>query len=159
MRSSCTLALPHPSIFGKDVSPSVSSAPSCPRMKRISSTPLVPVSDFFSTSAIISSFCALVPSILMIGCSFSIASSDMPLLFSSSFTASRPILSSLSIATVMSTILSASPITSAMPVRILRLFIFICTLTPNFVNISSVICIRSTSLSRESEPTTSTSHW
>ncbi len=62
-------------------------------------------------------------------------------------------------ATVMSVILSAAPMTSAIPLRIFLLFIFIWTLTPNLQKTVSTICISSTSLSSESEPTTSASHW
>ncbi len=61
-------------------------------------------------------------------------------------------------ATVMSVILSAAPMTSAIPLRIFLLFIFIWTLTPNLLKTVSTICISSTSLSSESEPTTSASH-
>ena len=58
----------------------------------------------------------------------------MPFAFSSALTFSKPILSNLSMATVMSTILSASPIISAMPVKIFLLLIFIATRIPNLEN-------------------------
>jgi hypothetical protein len=52
------------------------------------------------------------------GCSFAIASSETPLPESSRFTFSSPILSSLSMATVISTSRSFSPMISAIPARI-----------------------------------------
>ena len=127
-------------------------------MYLISSTPFSPVSLFASTSAIVFSLSSLLPLNCIIGCSFSMEAFDNPSFSSSAFTASSPILSSLSMAVVIWTIFSCSPMTSAIPESILRLFIFICTRIPNLVKTVSIICINSTSLSRESEPTMSASH-
>ena len=113
-------------------------------MKRTSSTPFSPVSLSRSTSAMVANFSSLVPCRLMIGCRRAMASSEMSI---------------LSMATVISTIFSASPITSAMPVRILRLLTLMATRTPKRVKTVSIICTSSTSLRSESLPTTSASHW
>jgi len=128
-------------------------------MNSHSSTPFKPVSLEAKTCFNVSSFSELLPCNKIIGCNLSMASALMPFSANSLFTFSRPILSSLSIATVMSTILSASLIISAIPVRIFRLFILIQTRIPKRVNTSSTICISSTSLRSESLPTTSASHW
>ena len=128
-------------------------------MKRTSSTPFSPVSLSRSTSAMVANFSSLVPCRMMIGCRRAMASSEMPSERSSALTPSTPILSSLSMATVISTIFSASPITSAMPVRILRLLTLMATRTPKRVKTVSIICTSSTSLRSESLPTTSASHW
>ena len=129
------------------------------RINSISAIPFIAISDAASSFFKTASFSRFVPFSIMIGCKRAIAPSDNSLERNSSFTLSRPILSSLSIATVISTILSASPIISAMPERILRLFILIQTRIPKRRNTSSIIWISSTSFTNESEPTTSPSHW
>ena len=77
----------------------------------------------------------------------------------SSSTLSNPILSSLSIATVMSTTLSGNPQTSAKPVRTFLLLIFTSTFTSKRLNTLSTICTSSSSLTCDLLPITSTSHW
>ena len=128
------------------------------RINSVSSTPFKPVSLSARTVFSVASFSSLVPLSRIMGCSLAIASSLTPFSRSSAFTLSRPILSSLSIATVISTMRSASPIISAIPLNILRLLILMHTLTPKRLKTVSTICISSTSLSRESLPTTSASH-
>ncbi|GHT68564.1 hypothetical protein FACS189452_08480 [Bacteroidia bacterium] len=76
----------------------------------------------------------------------------------SAFTFSMPILSILSIAVVISVNLSGAFINSAIPPNTLRLLIFSVTLMFNFLYTSSIICTNSTSLSNDTEPTTSASH-
>ena len=128
-------------------------------MYSVSSTPRMPASEPSNTLRRAAIFSRLEPRRSITGCRRSMAESLMPLARSSAITPSRPILSNLSIATVISTILSASPITSAMPARILRLFILITTLMPRRRKTSSMIWMSSTSQSSESLPTTSASHW
>ena len=125
---------------------------------RFTSTPFSPTSLADNTFFSVANFSAFVPLRRMIGCNLAIASSLIPFSFSSAFTLSKPILSSLSIATVISTILSDSPIISAIPERILRLFILIHTRILKRLKTVSTICINSTSFSNESLPTTSASH-
>ena len=127
-------------------------------MNSISAMPLNPVSDAARTFFRDAIFSRFVPLNIITGCSLLMASSERPFSRSSSFTFSKPILSSLSIATVISTILSAAPKISAIPDRIFRLFILIQTRIPKRWNTSSIIWISSTSLIKESEPTTSPSH-
>ena len=86
------------------------------------------------------------------------AAAETPLLSISSFTFSKPILSSLSIATVISISLSASPITSTIPDSTFLLLSLMIVGNFNSENTVSYNCISSTSNKRESEPTTSASH-
>ena len=58
----------------------------------------------------------------------------------------------------LSVIFSGAPMTSAMPLRILRLFILMATRMPRRVNTVSTICTSSTSFRSESDPTMSASH-
>ena len=113
----------------------------------------------FISSFILASFSLLSPLRSSTGSMTLTASGLRPFWSISSSTASSPILSILSMATVMSTTLSGKPAISARPVSSLRLFIFTQTLTPKRRNTLSTICTSSSSLSWEVEPMTSTSHW
>ena len=125
----------------------------------ISSIPFFPVSELFRISFSEFNFSSLLPSILKIGFNKAIEFSESPLPCNSSTTLSIPILSSLSIATVISIILFCSPITSAMPARIFLLFTLMITWTFNASNTSSMIDNKSTSFNNESLPMMSASHW
>ena len=130
-----------------------------PNRVRISSTPFMPVSSPAKSCSSCASFSSAVPTRSNTGCSLAMASAVRPRSISSAFTLSRPILSSLSIATVMSVSLSGAPIILAMPASILRLLILTVTGTCRRWNTSSIICTSSSSCSSESEPITSASHW
>ena len=132
---------------------------SASRMNCNSSTPFSPVALPLRVSARICIFSSLLPCALSIGRSFSTDSSLMPLLLSSATTPSRPILSILSMATVMSIIFSGSPITSAIPASTLRLLSFIATRMFSLPNTWSMSCTSSTSFISELLPMMSASHW
>ena len=87
-----------------------------------SSIPFKPVSEEESIFFNSESFSKVVPFKLNSGFNLSNASGEIPLLNISVLTPSLPILSNLSKATVKSISLSSAPITSAIPLKILRLF-------------------------------------
>ena len=137
-----------------------------PNSSASSSRPRRPVSETMPDAdlpcirpLIVSIFSAVVPSSRSTGSITATAWSVSPLSFISASTASRPILSSLSIATVMSVTLSGKPAISARPVRTFLLLIFMATLMPNLVKTRSTICTSSSSLSWDLLPMTSASHW
>ena len=101
--------------------------------------PSIPIFEFFKISLSLGNFSLSFPFRLIIGCSCSIAFLETPFRTNSSLTCSMPILSSLSMATVISTILSPSPIISAMPLKILRLLIFTIEEILSLSNTSSII--------------------
>lgn len=120
---------------------------------------LKPVSLSESTVFSVANFSALVPLRRMIGCSLAIASPLIPFSASSLLTLSKPILSSLSIATVISTILSCLSYDFGNTGQNLTIIDFNANADTETVNTVSTICINSTSFSNESLPTTSASHW
>ena len=137
-----------------------------PKSSSSSSRPFRPVSDTkpdadppFIKERIEAIFSAVEPERARICSMTAIALSVSPFSLISSLTASSPILSSLSIATVMSTTLSGKPQTSAKPVRTLRLLILTSTRTSSRAKTLSTIWTSSNSFSWELEPMTSTSHW
>ena len=89
--------------------------------------PLRPTSEVAKIADKAANFSVNDPLSPKIGFIFSIAAVLIPLSLISFITSSSPILSSLSKATVKSMSLSLSPITSAKPLSILRLLIFIVT--------------------------------
>ena len=89
--------------------------------------PLHPTSEVAKIADKAANFSVNDPLSPKIGFIFSIAAGLIPLSLISFITPSSPILSSLSKATVKSMSLSLSPITSAKPLSILRLLIFIVT--------------------------------
>jgi hypothetical protein len=84
---------------------------------------LQPISELLNIDFNNATFSAVLPVNESSGLNFSIASSVNPFNLNSSFTFSIPILSSLSMATVISIILSEAFNTSAMPANTFRLLI------------------------------------
>lgn len=115
------------------------------------------ISESDNTSESTVSFSSFVPLRSMIGFNTLSNGQKFPFDFNSSITFSIPILSSLSIATVMSIILSEAPINSAIPATFLLLSFIV---TPNFKfsNTSLMMEINSISFSKEFDPITSASH-
>ncbi|MNF49195.1 hypothetical protein D3C84_304600 [compost metagenome] len=128
-------------------------------MKRNSSTPFIPSAESASKTDSWFIFSEIVPVKLNKGCTFIIASSEIPFSIISFLTPSSPILSNLSKATVKSINLSDAPITSAIPDNIFRLLILIVTPSkPKAVKTVSYNCTNSTSCHNDLDPTTSASH-
>ena len=122
--------------------------------------PLRPTSEVAKIADKAANFSVNEPLSPKIGFIFSIAAVLIPLSLISFITPSSPILSSLSKATVKSMSLSLSPITSAKPLSILRLLIFIVTpFKLSAVKTASYNCTNSTSCHKLLLPTTSASHW
>ena len=113
----------------------------------------------FMSPRMVESFSSVEPERRRIGRSTATASALSPLSIISSSTFSKPILSSLSMATVISTTRSGNPQISAKPVRTLRLLTLMSTRTSSRENTRSTIWTSSSSLTWDREPTTSTSHW
>ena len=127
--------------------------------KRNSSTPFFPSSEVCNSCSKEANFSKLEPVKSNKGCTFSIASSVIPLDNISFITPSLPILSNLSKATVKSINLSCAPITSAIPESIFLLLILMFVPTkPNLLKTVSYNCTNSTSCHKDLLPTTSASH-
>ena len=122
--------------------------------------PCIPILDEPSITFRLSNCWFASPCMVNKGCTLAIASCVIPFSSISFLTPSAPILSSLSRATVKSISLSSAPITWAIPVSILRLFIFITVpFNERSVKTASYNCTSSTSCNKEGLPTTSASHW
>ena len=103
-------------------------------MYSISAMPVLPIELSPNKDFKASNFSVLLPSICKYCSIVFICTSFKPRCSNSSFTFSMPILSNLSMATVMSIILSVPPHISANAANILRLLILISTSIPSLAN-------------------------